>query len=176
MKIRIFRTMSWLDEHFEPLIMIVAYAIFTSIIAVEVVRRFLMGAQTTWGAEVSIHLFIWLTWFGAAWGVRNRTHLCFPGIRENLPRHLQLPLYLFDNLLWLILGAIVMYGAQKMIAMQFVFESVIQGSTIPMWWSFILVPLAWLLIYIRAIQNCLYLVKDYKAGKPLIPIGGLRTS
>ncbi|MCC7481531.1 MAG: TRAP transporter small permease subunit [Hyphomicrobiales bacterium] len=170
------RIARWFDQHFEPLVMIVAYAGFASIIAVEVVRRFLFGEQTTWGAEISIHLFVWLTWFGASWGVRNGTHLSFPGIRQTLPRSAQLVLLLLDNFLWLALGAVVLFGAQKMIAMQFAFESVIQGSAIPMWWSFSLVPIAWALIYVRAIQNCIKLVRMYRAGMSLATPNTLRTS
>jgi TRAP-type C4-dicarboxylate transport system permease small subunit len=156
--------------------MIVAYAGFTSIIATEVVRRFVFREQTTWGAEISIHLFIWLTWFAAAWGIRNRTHLSFPGVRASLPRRFQLALYLVDNVLWVILGVVVLYGAQKMIAMQYMFESVIQGSEIPLWWSFSVVPIAWAVIYVRVLQNSVILVRAYRAGEPLAPDMRLRTS
>lgn len=155
--------------------MIVAYAGLISIIATEVVRRFLFREQTTWGAEVSIHLFIWMIWFAAAWGIKNRTHLSFPGIRAGLPRGAQLALYLLDNALWLILGAVVLYGARKMIAMQYTFGSVIQGSEIPLWWSFSVVPLAWTLIYLRVVQNTVALVRAYRAGEPLAPDTRLRT-
>lgn len=170
------RACSWLDNHFEPFIMIAAYASLTIIVATEVVRRFFFGAQTTWGAELSIHLFVWLTWFGASWGVKNGTHLTFPALRQLLPPYMQLMLYLFDNFLWLVLGVVVLYGAQKMITMQFTFGSVIQGSTIPMWWSFSIVPLAWALIYVRAIQNCFRCVRRYRCGMPLASSTGLRTS
>lgn len=170
------RFLRWCDEHFEPLVMILAYAGFTTIIAVEVVRRFVLREQTTWGAEVSIHLFVWLTWFGAAWGVRNRTHLSFPGVRQSLPRRIQLFLGLMDNVLWVVLGVVVLYGAQKMIEMQYLFGSVIQGSSIPMWWSFSVVPLAWAVIYVRVLQNSIVLVRAYRAGETLMPNTGLRTN
>lgn len=165
----------WFDTRFEPLIMIAAYSGFTIIIATEVVRRFVFREQTTWGAEVAVHLFIWLTWFAAAWGIRNRTHLSFPGIRASLPRGAQLALYLLDNVLWLVLGAVVFYGAQKMIEMQYMFGSVIQGSSIPMWWSFSVVPLAWALIYVRVAQNTVTLLKAYRSGEALVPVARLRT-
>jgi TRAP-type C4-dicarboxylate transport system permease small subunit len=165
----------WLDRRFEPLVMVSAYAGFTLIVAVEVVRRFVFREQSTWGAEIAVHLFIWLTWFAAAWGVRNRTHLSFPGVRAKLPRTAQFGLYLFDNVLWLVLGVVVIFGASKMIEMQYMFGSVIQGSSIPMWWSFSVVPLAWSLIFFRVLQNTVLLVRTYRAGKTMVPDLRIRT-
>jgi TRAP-type C4-dicarboxylate transport system permease small subunit len=166
---RLGRALAWLDGHFEPFVMIVAYAGFTSIIAIEVVRRFVFHQQTTWGSEVSIHLFIWLTWFGTAWGIRNRTHLSFPGVRANMSRRKQFCLYLLDNFLWLALGVVVLYGAQKVLAVQYRFGSVIQGSAIPMWWSYSLIPIAWALIYLRVLQDTVRLVRAYRSGAGLGP-------
>jgi TRAP-type C4-dicarboxylate transport system permease small subunit len=166
---RLGRVLAWLDGHFEPFVMIVAYAGFTSIIAIEVVRRFVFHQQTTWGSEVSIHLFIWLTWFGTAWGIRNRTHLSFPGVRANMSQRSQFCLYLLDNLLWFALGVVVLYGAQKVLAVQYRFGSVIQGSGIPMWWSYSLIPIAWVLIYVRVLQDTVRLVRAYRSGVTLAP-------
>jgi TRAP-type C4-dicarboxylate transport system permease small subunit len=163
------RILAWLDRHFEPFVMIIAYAGFTSIIAIEVVRRFAFHQQTTWGSEVSIHLFIWLTWFGTAWGIRNRTHLSFPGVRANMSRSSQFCLYLLDNFLWLALGVVVLYGAQKVLEVQYRFGSVIQGSGIPMWWSYSLIPIAWALIYVRVLQDTVRLVRAYRSGATLGP-------
>lgn len=147
------RLWRWYDDSFEIAFMVPLYAFMTGLVAVEVVRRFFLGQQATWGAPVATYLFIWISWLGCSLGVKNGNHLAFPGLRQKLSIRVQYALRVLDNLLWIALCPVVMYGSLQILQLQREFQSNITGTSIPVWFVMLIVPIAWLNIALRAVQN-----------------------
>lgn len=67
--------------------------------------RYVLNATPTWVEQVALLIVVWITFLGAAVGVRRRTHLSVDFIRDALPRPLR------NAALILVAVALVFFGA-----------------------------------------------------------------
>jgi len=91
----------WFDKNAEKVIIIISYTAMSGIIFVEVIRRFVFSQQAPWSTTIPILLFLWLTWFGASYNIKKRTHLALTEIRSRLPYTMQFALLILDGILWI---------------------------------------------------------------------------
>jgi len=156
----------WLDDNFERKIMIFTYGFMASLLFFEVVRRFFLRVQTTWGSEIAIHLFIWMSWFGCSYAIKENSHLSFPAVREKLSNRWRLTLRLLDNAIWLGLTVVIYYGSSKTLSMLRIQGSLIPGTDfLPMWISYACIPIAAITICIRVLQASWKLCIAYRRGE-----------
>ena len=158
----------WLDKNLEKTVILVAYSICAGIVAVEVFRRYFLAMQAPWSTTVPAYMFLWLTWIGAAYGVKIRAHLNFSEVRNVLPRNFQFVLMQIDNLLFLALATIVIFYATDLLTIQWDNGSVVPGTdTIPQWWFYLATPVGWSLLCLRVVQNMIEDVIAIRSGGPL---------
>jgi TRAP-type C4-dicarboxylate transport system permease small subunit len=158
----------WLDKNLEKTVILVAYSICAGIVAVEVFRRYFLAMQAPWSTTVPAYMFLWLTWIGAAYGVKIRAHLNFSEVRNVLPRNFQFVLMQIDNLLFLALATIVIFYATDLLTIQWDNGSVVPGTdTIPQWWFYLATPVGWSLLCLRVVQNMIEDVMAIRSGGPL---------
>lgn len=157
----------WLDRNIEKTVILICYATMASIICVEVFRRFVLREQAAWSTTIPIYLFLWITWFGAAYNTRLRTHLTFDEIRIRLPYRAQFACLCMDAALWLVFGIIVVIYTAKQVALSHDNFAIVQGTdNLLQWWFYLATPLGWSLLMIRALQNFWDDVKTFRDGKP----------
>ena len=124
--------------------------------------------QAPWSTTVPAYMFLWLTWIGAAYGVKIRAHLNFSEVRNVLPRNFQFVLMQIDNLLFLALATIVIFYATDLLTIQWDNGSVVPGTdTIPQWWFYLATPVGWSLLCLRVVQNMIEDVIAIRSGGPL---------
>lgn len=159
----------WLDENIEKIIILVSYAAMAGIIFVEVIRRFLFNQQVPWSTTIPVLLFLWVTWFGASYNVKRRTHLALTEVRARLPYVLQFACFVLDAALWLIFAVIVIYFTINQTYIAYDNFAIVGGTDNVMeWWFYLATPLAWSLIMIRVIQNLIEDYQRYKNKEPFI--------
>ncbi|KAA3622866.1 MAG: TRAP transporter small permease [Proteobacteria bacterium] len=164
----------WLDANLEKTIIFVAYVACAGIIAVEVVRRFLLNEQVAWSTTVPSYMFIWLTWPGAALGVRMRAHLSFGEFRNAMPRIGQYIAMQVDYVLYLVFAVVAVYYSYDLLGLQIQNFSTVPGTfTLPSWWFYLATPVGWSLLVLRVIQNAVEDFNDMRTGRPLKTSGGL---
>ncbi len=164
----------WVDANLEKTIIFVAYVACAGIIAVEVVRRFVFNEQVAWSTTVPSYMFIWLTWPGAALGVRLRAHLSFGEFRGSLPRIGQYVALQVDYVLYLVFAAVAVYYSYDLLNLQIDNFSTVPGTfTLPSWWFYLATPVGWSLLVFRVLQNAVEDFRDLRSGRPLKITGGL---
>lgn len=157
----------WLDKNFEKYLILVSYVVMAAIIFEEVVRRYLFKEQAAWSTTIPVYLFLWVTWFGAAYNVRTRSHLRFTEIRQKLPYKLQFAALCLDFILWVGFGAIVIYYTVEQVQLQYMNFAIVPGTTnIMQWWFYLATPFAWTLLIIRAFQNLVEDWRVFRSGEP----------
>ena len=157
-----------IDNAIEPVLMVFFYTCRALIISVEVARRYFLGEQTQWGSVVSIYCFIWLSWLGCAYHVKHRTHLRFGELRRRFPRPLKAICYVLDDVIWLVLAWIVVDSAMNLIETQNRLGNVIEGTvSVPLSLATAAVPVGWVLITVRSIQDIFSVIGDLRHGRPL---------
>lgn len=76
-----------------------------------VLTRYLFGAPTVWQTEVSIYLLIFVTFVGAAYGLKHHAHVGVDLIVERLPIRAQLVVRLTTAVMALVVVAVVFWTA-----------------------------------------------------------------
>ena len=97
---------SWIENA----VMLAAYLTIILVVGLETLRRMFTGEQASWGPEVAMGAFVWLSWFAMASGVKAGTHLSFTTFRERMPFRVRQGMEALDCLIWFVLGAVVMYA------------------------------------------------------------------
>lgn len=157
----------WLDDNIEKIVILICYSTMAGIIFVEVIRRFVFLQQAAWSTTIPIYLFLWVTWIGAAYNTRIRTHLSFDELRARMPYKAQFACLVLDAFLWVVFGIIVtVYAIEQVVIARDNF-SIVQGTdNVLQWWFYLATPIGWTLLMIRALQNLWEDIKTYRAGKP----------
>lgn len=144
----------WIDANIEKLIIIISYITMAAIIFVEVLRRFLLNQQEPWSSTIPILLFLWVTWIGAAYNVKIRTHLSFDELRMRLSHNLQFCCLILDAFLWILFASIVLYFSIQQVYLSYDNFAIVTGTDdIMQWWFYMATPVAWGLLCIRVLQN-----------------------
>lgn len=164
----LFRKVRILDRHLEPTAMFFIYMTIAAVIFVEVIRRFVFNVQVAWSTTLPPYLFLLLTWIGCAYNVKLRTHLSFGEVRAKMPPTGKLVMSFVDAILWYVIAVIVMAATLRLTASAAANFQMLQGTdNVMRWWFYICVPIAWVILYARVLENLFQDVRDYRAGRPL---------
>ncbi len=159
--------LAWLDANLEPVFMNIAYVAMVAIVFEQVVLRFVFHSQVAWSTSVAIYMFIWLTWIGAAYNVKLRSHLTFSEVRSRLPYTAQFACLILDALLWVSFSVVVIYYTSEQIILLYENFAVVPGtSDVMQWWFYMISPIGWSLIIFRAVQNFCKDCAAYRRREP----------
>ncbi len=172
----IYRRIPFIDRHLERSVMVWSYLIISAIIFVEVFRRFVLSEQAPWSTTLPPFLFLIMTWFGCAFNVRLRTHLAFSEFRTSMPRFGQILCLTLDMVLWFIFCWIVVVTSTRVVVNSASnFQIMLGTDNVMQWWFLISVPVAFILLCARALENYFEDLANYRSGAQLISqsvIGG----
>ncbi len=164
----IFKLVPLLDKHLETTAMFVIYMAIAMIIFVEVIRRFVFSVQAPWSTTLPPYLFLLLTWIGCAYNVKLRAHLSFGEFRAMMRPGMQLALGFLDAILWYVMAVVVIVATLRLtVTSASNFQILLGTDNVMRWWFYIIVPIAWLILYARVIENLIEDVRKYKAGQQL---------
>lgn len=159
--------LAWLDDNIEPVFMNIAYVAMVAIVFEQVVLRFVFKTQIAWSTSVAIYMFIWLTWLGASYNVKTRSHLAFSEIRTRLPYSGQFACLILDAVLWVSFAVVVIYYTSEQVVILHENFAIVPGtSDLMQWWFYLISPIGWSLIIFRALQNLWKDVRAYRRGEP----------
>jgi len=142
-------TVTWIENA----VMLVSYLTIILVVGLETIRRIITGEQASWGPEVAMGAFVWMSWFAMSSGVKSRSHLSFTTFRERMPFRLRQLTELFDCVLWFGLGLVVMYASWDVVLLNERFNQQIFGTEIPLAAISIAVPIGWAFTMIRVFQQ-----------------------
>ena len=161
------QVLRWIDRNIEKIVILICYVAMAGIIFVEVIRRFVFQSQAAWSTTIPIYLFLWVTWIGAAYNTKIRTHLRFDEVRMRLPYGGQFACLCLDAFLWILFGVIVIVYAVEQVQLSHDNFAIVQGTDdVMQWWFYLATPVGWSLLIVRALQNLWEDVQTYRAGEP----------
>jgi len=154
-----------IDENGERWLLLFLYSFIVMVIFIEVVRRFVLLYSSVWGEETARYAFIYLVWIGASAAVRERAHIRIDVITHYLPPRGAAVLYLFGDLLTLLLACFAIYWSLDPVMVSLKFENVTDGLRIVRAWFLIAVPLGFSMMVIRLVQSIAQDLGDLRAGR-----------
>jgi len=153
----------------ERTIVIYCYILMASIIFIGVIQRFVFSVQVPWSTTIPPLLFMVMAWFGATFNIRLRTHLSFSEFRTKLGRRGQLFWLTFDNCLWLVFCIIVVTTTARVTVNTYDNFAIVLGTDdIMRWWFIVTMPVCFILLATRAIENMVEDFAKYKTDEPMI--------
>lgn len=165
----IYRLVPFLERHLERSIMVYSYLAVAFIIFEGVIDRFIFSDQAAWSTTVPPLLFMIMAWFGAAYNVRLRTHLSFSEFRTMMPRGGQMACLALDAVLWLGFALIVLVTTARMTVLSASnFQIVLGTDNVMQWWFLITVPVAFLLMAARVLQNLFEDIGNWRSRRQMI--------
>ena len=172
----VFRFVPLLDRNLERWVIIASYLVITAIIFVEVIRRFVFQVQVPWSTTLPPYLFLVMTWFGAAYNAKFRSHLSFDEVRMMLPARGRFACRLLDAVLWLGLALIVVTTTLRQTANSASnFQILLGTDDVMQWWFYAAVPFSWLLLSTRVVENFIEDLRTYLEGGELTVGAPLQT-
>lgn len=160
----------------ERTIVIYCYIIMAAIIFIGVIQRFVFSVQVPWSTTIPPLMFMVMAWFGATFNIRLRTHLSFSEFRTKLSRKGQLFWLTFDNVLWLVFCIIVVTTTARVTVNTYDNFAIVLGTDdIMRWWFIVTMPVCFVLLATRAIENMVEDFTNYRTDEPMIQqavIGG----
>ncbi|SLN54462.1 Tripartite ATP-independent periplasmic transporters, DctQ component [Roseovarius litorisediminis] len=172
----LFRALPFLDRHLERFIIVYSYLIIAWIIFSGVVQRFVLNGQPPWSSTIPPLLFMVMVWFGCSYNVKLRTHLSFNEFRSNMPRVMQMATLTLDAFLWFGFCVIAVTTTARVTANSAAnFQIVLGTDDVLQWWFIITVPISFVLMAARVLENYLEDIRNFRTGAPLIQqsvIGG----
>ncbi len=156
-----------LNENAERWALLVFYTMLVATMFVEVLRREIMSYSSIWGEEIVRYSFIYLAWIGAAAAVRERGHIRIDVIMHYVPPRVKALLYLFGDLVMVVVAVIAIYYSYETVHISWKFGSVTDGLRVSRVWFLMAVPIGFALVLLRLIQSILRDIADLRAGRPV---------
>jgi TRAP-type C4-dicarboxylate transport system permease small subunit len=156
-----------IDEDGERWLLLTFYTLIVLVVGVEVVRRFALSYSSIWGEEVARYAFIYLAWVGASAAVKDRAHIRIDVIQQFLSRKGQLVMYIFGDMMTLIISFFAVYFSYETLAVSMKFGSVTHGLGISQAWFLAAVPLGFCMIIFRLIQSLKRDIGMWNTDEPL---------
>ncbi len=162
------KILRWLDHNVENALIFPMYFIMMAIMAIGVIQRFVFKSSFPWAVYVCIGLFVWFSWLGCSWNVKERAHLRLAAFRSKMPRKVQLGMLMLDYALWIGFGVIASYySVIQIMRLQDVGALIYGTESIPKWVVPACIPVSFTVLFFRVIQCAIQDIKDYIRKEPL---------
>ncbi len=120
-----------------------------------VVARYVFGSSLTWAGELTVYLFLWSAFFGAAYCFKQDAHISITILLEKVPPRVAKALLLLSHLVTFIyLAAVSWYGYEYLQLVIELDERSIDLD-IPMWIPYLVIPVAFAFAAYRVAEKFL---------------------
>lgn len=117
----------------------------------QIIFRYVFSAPLTWSEELSRYCLVWLTFIGAAVGLRAKIHVAVEAVTRLLPAGLKLLIIRFNYLIITVFAAVlVKHGFELSL---FNLNQLSPAMHIPIGLVYAAVPVGGLLIFIFAVEK-----------------------
>jgi len=124
-----------------------------------VVARYVFGSSLTWAGELTVYLFLWSAFFGAAYCFKRDAHISITILLEKVPPKVAKGLMLLSHAItFVFLAAVSWYGYQYLLLVIELDERSIDLD-IPMWIPYSAIPVAFAFAAYRVAEKWVELVR-----------------
>jgi C4-dicarboxylate transporter DctQ subunit len=124
-----------------------------------VVARYIFDSSLTWASELTIFLFLWSTFFGAAYCFKEDAHISISVLLDKLPDGMAKGLMLFSHSITFIFLAAVSYYGYQYLQLVIELEEMSIDLEIPMWIPYLVIPIAFAFAAYRVAEKIIYIIQ-----------------
>jgi len=124
-----------------------------------VVARYAFGASLTWASELTTFLFLWSTFFGAAYCFKEDAHIAISIFVDKLAPSKAKMVMIFSHVItFIFLAAVSYYGYEYVLLVQDLDERSIDLWNMPMWIPYLAIPVSFAFGAYRVGQKIAYML------------------
>ena len=153
-----------LADHLEEGLLALLLAVMTLLTFIQVVLRYLFGTGFVWALEANTYLFAWLILLGISYGVRAHAHIGVDVLVKALPTTARRGVGLVAILLCLAYAVIMLIGSWRLIDKLMLLGVLGQDIPVPRWLLSIVLPLGFLLLVLRLLEQAWAIFRGRAAG------------
>jgi TRAP-type C4-dicarboxylate transport system permease small subunit len=136
------RTINW--------ILALLMAAMVAVIAGQVWYRFVMNDPLSWSEELGRYLFVWISFIGAAAGVRYQVHLGIDLLQKLLPANAHRFVVISVNLIIQVFLLVIIYWGFKILGV--IKFQTSPSMNIPMIYPYMAVPVGGIFMFINSVR------------------------
>ena len=122
-----------------------------------VVARYVFDSSLTWASELTIFLFLWSTFFGAAYCFKEDAHISISVLLDKVSAGTAKALMLLSHTIsFVFLAAVSFYGYQYL-QLVIELEEMSIDLEIPMWIPYLVIPIAFAFAAYRVAEKIVYI-------------------
>ena len=156
-------TVSKFLDNFEEYFCVWTMAIMTVIVFIQVVMRYVFSNSLSWSEELARFIFLWLSWMGASYAVKERSHFRVEMFANMTKGKTRIYFEYMILIVWFVFSFFLAWqGTMLLIFLQETGQES-AAMQIPMTWPYASVPIGCTLMCLRL------LVEFYKLHKNALP-------
>lgn len=124
-----------------------------------VVARYIFNASFTWAAELTIFLFLWSVFFGAAYCFKKDAHIAVTIVLDLVPSKVAKVMLIISHVVSLVFLAAVSYFGYEYLLLVIDLEETSIDLGIPMWIPYLVIPVAFAFAAFRVFQKLVHIIK-----------------
>lgn len=150
------RILHHLDEYVEVYLASAALVIFSVLVVVQVIMRYVFGAPLVWSEEIARFALVWFVWIAGSYAVKYLRHVKFEVLVTLLGNKIpvaQRVIRIIVFLLWLAFLLMMLVLSWQQVMQQVASGQVSAGARIPMSFVYFGLTIGMFLMSIRVIQH-----------------------
>ena len=150
-------------DNLEEYLLVYSLMFSLGLIFVQVVLRYCLGYSLSWSEELARYLFLWQTWIGASYAVKEHKHLRIDIIQNFIKGERQkIRFELFVLLIWLIFSITIVYQSGILIKLIYLRRQLSPALQLPMAVAYASVCVGCGLMAIRLVQEIMDYIKKLR--------------
>jgi C4-dicarboxylate transporter DctQ subunit len=124
-----------------------------------VVARYAFNSSLTWASELTVYLFLWSTFFGAAYCFKQDAHIGINVLLEKVNPNVAKMLMIISHAITLIFLAAVGYYGYEYLLLVHELEEISVDLNMPMWIIYLVIPISFTFGAIRVAEKLYEVIK-----------------
>ena len=138
-------------DNFEEYFCVWSLAFMTILVFIQVVMRYVFRNSLSWSEELARYIFLWLSWIGASYAVKERSHFRVEMFADMLRGKARKTFELFVLLVWFAFCVFLAYQGSMITRHLLTRGQISAAMEIPMAWAYASVPVGSGLMGLRLI-------------------------
>jgi C4-dicarboxylate transporter, DctQ subunit len=128
---------------------------------VNVVARYVFDASLTWATELTVFLFLWSAFFGAAYCFKKDAHIAIDIVLAAVPSRLAKVMLLISHTVTLVFLLAISFFGYQYLELVIELEERSIDLDIPMWIPYLVIPISFLLAAYRVSEKIYEIAKTH---------------
>ena len=124
-----------------------------------VVARYVFNSSLTWASELTIYLFLWSTFFGAAYCFKQDAHISISVLLDKVSPPVAKALMLLSHIITLVFLVAVSYYGYQYLQLVIELEEMSIDLEIPMWIPYLVIPISFAFAAYRVSEKIVAILK-----------------